>query len=783
MPHISTSQRYRILVTGIVQGVGFRPFVHKLAHAHGLSGFVRNQSGTVCIEVEGTQAALDVFLDDLKRKSPPLSRIDALVLTTMQLQGSDLFEIYDSTSEQPSTKFVPADAATCSDCLYEIFNPSDRRYRYPFTNCTNCGPRFTIIDSLPYDREATTMSKFKMCRLCLDEYLDPANRRFHAQPNACPACGPSLRFYRSESGQKSDVKVGDDALLAVLEALQSGQIAAIKGLGGFHLVCDARNEKSIAILRQRKRRKAKPFAVMMSDMAMLRRYCDPSAEEEALLCSSSKPIVLLKRNGDHLPLSLAPDSNEIGIVLAYTPLHHLLLADFSSPIVATSANLSEEPIAIENDEAFQRLMKVADCFLDHNRDIFSRYDDSVLKVCGARRSFVRRSRGFAPDPIKLPFSATQSVLALGAHLKSTFTIIQDNFAYPSQHIGDLENFETSEYYRQSLETYTKLFDFSPDIIAHDLHPDYFSTSLAEEFQANQKMPLVPVQHHHAHIVSCMVEHHLSSPVIGVAFDGIGYGADGTLWGGEFLLCELSNFKRLAHFEQILLPGSSKAIKEPWRIVLGMLDEMTDAQRDSFQPFLESLEDRIGIQALSLLRQQIKARINCPLTSSCGRLFDAISALLGICMEIDYEGQAAVRLESSANACSHFDLNECLRQSYSFTISPVEPLIVHSQELFIEAYADMRRGMTISNIACKFHSTVARIISETCCQLRESTMLDKVCLSGGVFQNQILKAMSERLLFQNSFETFFPEKLPANDGGISLGQAVIALAKLNALEQI
>lgn len=779
--HSSIKQRLGILVTGVVQGVGFRPFVYNLALAHNLAGFVLNDSGTVRIEVEGEQVDLSRFMVDLRKKAPPLSRVNALEIVPLEFAGDTIFQIHQSERGEHSAKFVPADAATCLDCLQEVFDPSNRRYRYPFTNCTNCGPRFTIIDKLPYDRSSTTMSKFTMCQLCLDEYLDPANRRFHAQPNACPNCGPSIRFFNAKSPDlRIDIETDEEALAALIQALKKGRIAAVKGLGGFHLVCDANNESSIATLRKRKRRKAKPFALMMLDMDMVRRYCDPTPEEENALCSGSRPIVLMRRSNDRLPLNLAGDSDHLGVMLAYTPLHHILLSDMLGPIVATSANLSEEPIAIDNDEALSRLAGIADCFLDHNREIYSRYDDSVIQVSCSQLNFFRRARGYAPVPIQMPFRAMQKVLALGPHLKNTFAMLHDDQAYVSQHIGDLENLESTEHYLHALSTYKKLFDFEPTLIAYDLHPDYFTSSLAAELSETVEFAPISTQHHHAHIVSCMVEHRLTSPVLGVAFDGIGYGADGTLWGGEFLLCDFANFERLAHFETFLLPGATKAVKEPWRIALGILDELSPAERDLFAPFFAVLEDRIGREPLALVRQQLKLRLNSPRSSSCGRVFDAVSAILGVCLDVEYEGQAAIRLQSQASICSHADINDCMSHSYSFTFAQQNPTAIQFRQVLVGAYSDLQAGISIPDISCKFHSTIAHIISETCLLLRTVSGIQQVCLSGGVFQNDLLRVRSNKILKENGFQPYYPEQLPANDGGVSLGQAVIALAKSNAI---
>jgi hydrogenase maturation protein HypF len=777
----STKQRLGILVTGVVQGVGFRPFVYNLAMSNKLTGFVRNEGGLVRLELEGEKSAIEAFIQELKSNPPPLAKISGLDTFQMVRNHDKAFAILESASSDLSSKYVPADAATCADCLAELFDPADPRFRYPFTNCTNCGPRFTIIEKLPYDRPCTTMSAFEMCPACRSEYDDPSNRRFHAQPNACPRCGPRLRFYRpGPAGLPEDVLFHGEALAAVIESIKKGQIAAVKGLGGFHLVCDAGNEGAVETLRARKRRSSKAFAVMMADLEMVRRYCELSVEEQQLLLSKQRPITLLKRKNSLLPRNLAPDVDTLGVMLPYTPLHHLILADVDQPVVATSANLSEEPIAIDNDEALSRLVRVADCFLDHDRRIFSRYDDSVLQVTRNESSFLRRSRGYAPDAITVPFSSNKTVLALGPHLKNTFAFVCDNRAYVSQHIGDLENIETNNHFRQSLETYMNLFDLSPDLIAYDLHPDYFTSSLVSELQEKWKLPAIPVQHHHAHIVSCMVDHGLQTPVLGVAFDGIGYGTDESLWGGEFLYCKYDHFDRLGHFDTFLLPGGTQALKQPWRIALGIIVGLPAGTQELFAPFLKDLEAQYGKRDVSIVRQQIRAQFNSPLSSSCGRVFDAISALVGVCYQTDYEAQAAIRLQRKARACNHASLNECLSESYSFSLTRDGPIKIQIRDIFIEAYQDLQEGGKVEDISCKFHSTMAHIVSQTCILLRDKTKVDRVCLSGGVFQNEVLLEMCDRLLAANEFQCYWPQQLPANDGGISLGQAVVALAKTGSL---
>lgn len=772
--------RVLITVSGVVQGVGFRPFVYSLAHRHNLVGFVCNNDGVVQMEVQGANGSISNFIEQLKIEAPPLSQIEHI--SSQQVAALHEPEItfqirHSSCSNLAQQKFVPADTSTCQDCFSELFDKNNRRYRYPFINCTNCGPRFTIISSLPYDRQSTTMSVFPMCSLCLQEYEDPTDRRFHAQPNACSRCGPSLNFV--EVGTRREIFRDENALQFAIQRLRLGEIVAVKGLGGFHLVCDATNVRAIERLRQRKSRASKPFAVMMLDMDMVRRYCHCSAAESEELCSTTRPIVLLRKQSEFsLPAEVSPELDCVGVMLPYTPLHHLLMADFNRPLIATSANQSEEPIAIDNDDALTRLEDIADGFLMHDRQIYSRYDDSVVRMVGDQRTMLRRSRGFAPLPIKLPFQTCADALACGAHLKNTFCFVHKDQAFVSQHVGDLENTETHEHFEQTLTTYEVLFGFRPDVISHDLHPDYLSTAFAQRLSAERQLPLFNVQHHHAHIASCMVEHGLTQPVIGIAFDGHGYGLDGTLWGGEFLKVSLSEFQRLAYFEPVPLPGGSQAIKNPWRMALSYI--CANSSPDRLGRFVDLLAQRYGQNTLDLVRKQIDKRFNSPLTSSCGRLFDAMSALLGVCYNADYEGQAAMELESLANQAT--GLMDCaMPDSYSFQVTgAVPPFIVRTRQVVEAAYDEHLHSVPTSVIAAKFHQTVAQIVLSVCQKARQLTGIDTVCLSGGVFQNALLLSLTCKLLSAASFSVYSPRLLPANDGGLSLGQAIIALARADAI---
>ncbi|MCL0102867.1 carbamoyltransferase HypF, partial [Dehalococcoidia bacterium] len=622
-----TRKLARIGVQGVVQGVGFRPFIFRLAHEHGLAGWVRNTSGEVNIEVEGEE--VERFLADLEAKAPPLARIEQVTTTIHPPKGYTEFVIKDSLPQEGEYQLVSPDIATCRECQNEILSPDDRRYRYPFTNCTNCGPRFTIIEDIPYDRASTTMRHFVMCPDCQREYDDPLNRRFHAQPNACPRCGPHLTLV--DNG--GNPVICDDPIAATADLFKQGRIVAIKGLGGFLLACDATNPQTVNLLRDRKRRPGKPFAVMVPTLREAKRHCVVSPEEEILLESSQCPIVLLEWRGDSVVSpEVAPGIEYLGIVLPYTPLHHLLLREAGLPLVMTSGNLSEEPIARDNDEALRRLSGIADYFLLHNRDIYSRYDDSVYIVEEAKPRAVRRARGYAPYPICLPFKASQ-ILACGAEEKNTFCLTRENHAFLSQHVGDMENEETLEQFEKTIDLYRRLFRIHPEVVAYDMHPDYLATKYALELAERQPdLKLVPVQHHHAHVVSCLVENGAAEPVIGVAFDGTGYGTDGTIWGGEFLIADWSGFERMGHLEYVPMPGGAAAIKKPYRMALGYLFSLGIAEG---VPLLS----RVDPTEVQLIRQQVERKINSPLTSSVGRLFDGVAALAGVRDEINYEAQA------------------------------------------------------------------------------------------------------------------------------------------------
>ena len=752
----------RVAVRGVVQGVGFRPFVYRLAHHHNLKGWVRNTSGSVDIEVEGDEESLDNFLIDLKTKAPPMARIESVETAFYPPDGYAEFQILKSLSQEGKRQLVSPDIATCEDCKQEIFHPSDRRFHYPFTNCTNCGPRFTIIKDIPYDRPKTTMHQFKMCPECQREYDDPLDRRFHAQPNACPKCGPRLELVNN-SGNTVE---SDDVIKAAGELLKAGKILALKGLGGFQLACDATNEEAVNLLRSRKRRPSKPLAVMVATLAEAEKHCLVSPEEGRLLQSSESPIVLLrwKHTLSNISPAVAPGLKYLGVMLPYTPLHHLLLREVRLPLVMTSGNLSEEPIAKDNDEALVRLSGTADYFLWHNRGISSRYDDSVYMVEGEPQA-LRRARGYAPYPIFLPFPSKQ-VLACGAELKNTFCLTKDEHAFLSQHIGDMENEETLEHFENTIELYKNLFRLEPEIIAYDMHPEYLSTKYALQTGAETGLSLVPVQHHHAHIVSCLVENKVEGPVIGVAFDGTGYGTDGTIWGGEFLVADWRSCQRAGHLEYVPMPGGEVAIKKPYRMALSYLYTLLG---EDFA--LEGLPfSKLDPNELDIIKQQLKRGINCPLTSSAGRLFDAVSALVGVREEIDYDAQAAIELEMIAPD----EVRGLKPNCYPFSIVEHQgSRVVKLGELFSAVVQDVKNQTPVPIISLRFHNTAARIVVEMCKMIARENGITQVALSGGVFQNRLLLSLTTAALQRENFRVLTHHLVPCNDGGVALGQAVIA----------
>jgi len=759
----------KITVTGVVQGVGFRPFVYRLAHDQGLVGWVLNHSGGVDIEVEGQAVSVDAFLRDLSAKAPPLARIEQITAEDVPPNGYTTFEIRHSVSQEGRYQLISPDIATCPDCLRELLDPNDRRYRYPFTNCTNCGPRFTIIADVPYDRPKTTMRVFPMCPDCQAEYDDPWDRRFHAQPNACPVCGPHVWLERPARSafETCDPPPGGDEIQAAARLLRDGAILAIKGLGGFHLACDATQAGAVARLRERKRRPAKPLAVMVATLDEVYRHCEVNDREEALLTSRQCPILLLRwKPTSSIVREVAPGNNYLGVMLPYTPLHHILLRDVGRPLIMTSGNLSEEPIARDNEEARRRLGHLCDYFLFHNRDIYARYDDSVWMVANVPQP-LRRSRGYAPYPIRLPFE-TRQTLGVGAELKNTVCFTKEKYAFLSQHIGDMENLETLEHFETTLALYRRLFRLQPEVVAYDLHPDYLATKFAKA-QA-EIVRLVPVQHHHAHIASCLADNGWlpeAGPVIGVAWDGTGLGDDGHIWGGEFLIAGYAGYHRAAHLEYLPLPGGDAATRNPYRIALAYLYTLLNVPPPEACGLLSAIQD-VPEMELEFLRQQIDRGIQTSLTSAAGRLFDAVSALLGVCTRATYEAQAAIELEMAAGG----EPGGC--SSYPFEVEGGSGRwIIRLRETFAALMADLQAGVPLPQMSARFHTTATQIIIETCRHIAGESGLHTVALSGGVFQNRRLLVATAAGLQEAGFEVLVHRHVPTNDGGVSLGQAAIA----------
>ncbi len=772
--------RAAVRVEGVVQGVGFRPFVYSLATSLGLAGHVGNDVDGVFAEVEGSAEAVGSFLARLERQAPPLARIERVSTRSLGPTGGSDFVIVPSQAGGPRRTLIAADTATCADCLREMADPADRRYRYPFINCTNCGPRFTIVRDVPYDRPLTTMAGFALCALCDAEYRDPGDRRFHAQPVCCPACGPRLLL--ADASGTPLIPDGADPITAAARLLLAGQIVAVKGLGGYHLTIDAGNAAAGAALRARKHREEKPFAVMVPDVAAARALCEVSETAERLLTSGRRPIVLLPRRpeAEHLiGPAVAPGNRHLGLLLPYTPVHHLLLAATARPLVATSGNVSDEPIAYVDADARDRLAPIADAFLLHDRAIHIRTDDSVVRAVGGREVVLRRSRGYAPEPVSLAAPLPRPVLACGAELKNTFCLARDDRAFLSHHIGDLENAETLRSFTEGIEHFRRLFDIEPQVVAHDLHPEYLSTKYAVSLDG---VELVGVQHHHAHIASCLADNREAGPVIGVAFDGTGYGPDGTIWGGEFLVADLASYQRCGYLEPLPLPGGAAAIRQPWRMAAVYL---AAAYPDGLPGGL-AVRER-NTRAWAAVGSMATRGINAPLTSSAGRLFDAVSALLGVRDEIRYEGQAAIELEQLADPAEQ----GCYRAGIvpdSGSVSggsgrdgaPVDrlrpALRVRGADLVRAAAEDLSAGTGVPVVAGRFHNGVAAAIVAVCRRLREQTGLEVVALSGGVFQNVLLSERTVTSLEAAGFRVLAHSRLPCNDGGISLGQAAIAGAR-------
>ncbi|MFY7805193.1 MAG: carbamoyltransferase HypF [Limnoraphis robusta] len=779
-----------IRVCGIVQGVGFRPTVYRLALDCGLCGEVCNDGEGVLIRVVGDRNSIDTLIHRLQTEPPPLAKIESISRSPYTgKQSFSNFTIVSSKSNKIRTKIAP-DAATCPACKQDIFDPLSRFYRYPFTNCTHCGPRLSIIKKLPYDRENTSMAGFKFCGDCQQDYEEPVNRRFHAQPIACHFCGPKVTLERAD-GKPVTAHMFSmlDEVDAVCTLLQRGQIVAIKGLGGFHLACDATNEEIVQKLRQRKHRPDKPLALMARDINIIENHCFVTAEERELLESSAAPIVLLRRKQSSKNLiknqiapSVAPHQNYLGFMLPYTPLHHLALRRLEIPIVLTSANFSDDPQCIDNAEVRSKLSTVADYFILHNREIVNRVDDSVVRISNNRLQILRRARGYAPASIDLhpEFKDKQAILAMGSELKNTFCLLREGQAILSQHIGDLENALAAEAYQKTLNLYLGLLEHQPSAIAVDLHPEYLSTKLGQELAESNNIPIYSIQHHHAHIAACMAENGLSidtKPVLGIALDGLGYGEDGTIWGGEFLLADYRSFKRLGTFKPVEMIGGEQAIYQPWRNTYAHLKAAFGEDLTS-QVMGLRLGEFLVQQPLKLLDQLITKQINSPLASSCGRLFDAVAGAIGICREsCSYEGQAAITLEAIAE---DYLLNYSEEiEPYPFLVRKLECslLSIEPRPMWEALLTDLRQTLPVGMMAAKFHFGLAEAIAMMVERLSFETDFNQVILTGGVFQNQVLLTQVCQHLTAKNLEVLTPSQVPANDGGLSLGQAVIAAAKL------
>ena len=761
-----TRERREISVRGIVQGVGFRPFVYALARRHALSGFVRNDAEGVRIEVEGFPEELERFLRGIREEAPPLAVVEAVGWRPLPVRGERDFSIEESREGRRREALVSPDVATCEECLSELFDPADRRYRYPFVNCTNCGPRFTITRSVPYDRAATTMARFKMCPECQREYDDPSDRRFHAQPNACPVCGPRVRLLGG-SGRELEA---EDPISEAARLVRRGAILAVKGLGGYHLACDPFDERVVRALRGRKARQDKPFALMVCDLDQARMLCRVAPEEERLLSSPARPIVLLeRREGCGVAREVAPRQKILGVMLAYTPLHHLLLHDAGIPLVMTSGNRSDEPIAYRDGEAFERLGEIADCFLVHDRPIHMRCDDSVVRVVGKKPYPIRRSRGYAPRPLAVAEGFRRPILACGGELKNTFCLAKGNRAFLSHHIGDMESYETLRSFREGVEHLCRLFDVRPELVACDLHPEYLSTKYARELEEEEALPVVGVQHHRAHVASCLADNGRpgGEPVIGVAFDGTGYGTDGAVWGGEFFAGSIQGgFARRGHLEYAPLPGGEAAIRQPWRAAVAQLVSLYGEEEALRMPLAVVRE--AGEQGVRNVARLIWRRLNAPPTSSAGRLFDAVAALVGVpgSRRTTYEGQAAVELELAAGGPA--------RRGYPFRLREEdEGWVVETREIIGAVVEDLLAGREVSAISSGFHRTMAEIIVAGCERVRGETGTGTVALSGGTFQNALLLGQVLEMLEGKGFRVYLHRRVPTNDGGLALGQAVLA----------
>jgi hydrogenase maturation protein HypF len=778
------------LVEGTVQGVGFRPFVHRLAGELGVGGSVRNDDRGVRLELEGDPAAVGRLLDRLVAEAPPLAAVERVSSCEVAPLGERAFEILGSDASGHRSAPVAGEAATCADCRAELFDPADRRYRYPFINCTNCGPRFTIVRGTPYDRHRTTMAEFAMCPRCRAEYRDPADRRFHAQPNACPDCGPRARLLNGAGKQVPD---GADAVAAAAAALRQGAIVAVKGLGGYHLACRADHEPAVAKLRARKRREEKPFALMAADLDEARRLAELGPEQETLLAGRVRPIVLARRRPDaRVAAMVAPGSRDLGLMLPYSPLHLLLLADAGTALVMTSGNASDEPIAFRDRDALEQLRGIADLFLVHDRPIETRVDDSVVQLArlpqrrsgrAARALLLRRSRGYVPESLELPVACEHPVIACGAELKSTFCVAQGHRAWVGPHIGDLRTVEALASFREGIAHFERLFAVSPRLCAHDLHPDYLSTGYALE---REGVELVGVQHHHAHLAACLAEHGLRGPAVGAIYDGTGYGADGTIWGGELLVGDLAGFERVGRLWSVRMPGGEAAIREPWRMACAWLVEALASEPAIPRRLRGRVTPRSWLASCELARNGLAS----PSTTSVGRLFDAVAALCGLRTTVSYEGQAAFELQAAcdegergAYAIPAVDAPERPAAAADLPRGGPEPGTLAEPARVLDARpavaaiaGDLDAGASVPRVAARFHNGLARATADACAEHARRHRLELVVLSGGVFQNRLLLERTAAALSEAGLRVVVPMRLPANDGGISYGQAAVAAAR-------
>ena len=758
--------RVRARVEGTVQGVGFRPYVYRLAGELGVAGYVLNDSRGVVVEIEAPPETVERFLVRLPLEAPPLATVERVTSEQLEELGERGFSIRESPAGGEPHAAVSPDTATCGDCLGELFDPADRRFRYPFVNCTNCGPRFTIVRDVPYDRPNTTMAAFGMCRACLAEYRDPADRRFHAQPNACPDCGPRVRLADAQGRAIVDT-AARDAVEATARALMGGAIVALKGIGGFHLACRADDETAVAELRARKHREDKPFALMAPDLAAAHELAELSPAHERLLLGRARPIVLApRRGGAPVARSVAPQSSELGVMLPYSPLHHLLLSDAATTLVMTSGNVSDEPIAFRDEDAAARLPGVADLFLLHDRPIETRTDDSVVRLVRSRPLFLRRSRGYVPSAIALPIDAGRHLLACGAELKNTFGLAKGRDAWVGHHVGDLKNYETLRSFADGIDHFDRLFAVEPEVVAHDLHPEYLSTKYARELDG---VELIEVQHHHAHLAACLAEHGETGPAVGAIFDGTGYGGDGAIWGGELLFGDLEGFERVGSLFPVAMPGGEAAIRQPWRMACAWLSASFDAP----PPLPANLRPAVTAAAWTQISELARTGLASPLTTSAGRLFDAVAALCGVRAEVNYEGQAAVELEAA--------LDPGEEGSYPLPLGDHigGPLVLDARPTIRATVADLERGVAVATVAARFHNAVAAATAESCVAAARRRGSGTVVLSGGVFQNRRLLERTASLLGDAGLRVLVPELLPPNDGGIAYGQLAVAAAVLAA----